>query len=323
MPRRWTKGRIMRQNTLSTLGAVLVLSTAGAIAAMQAQTQTGAAPLLPSAPVLQSGTSVSPAFEGWFDNPDGTHTFLIGYYNRNASAEIDIPIGPNNKFEPGDIDMGQPTHFLTRRRFGVFTVTVPKDFPKTQKIRWTLTANGVTTTIPFHMHTDYNLTPLKSQEESPNREFNTPPVLRFAEAGPAIVGPRSTGTKPTLTRTATVGAPMTLDVWADDDALYSTGGNAPMSGSRPVVILDVTKYRGPGSVTVTNPLKLETLKGGKPMERYSGKGTAAVTFSEPGDYLLHVNGGDYSGNGGGGSGCCWTTATIKVTVVGGPKPSGG
>ncbi|MBM3771487.1 MAG: hypothetical protein FJW27_09445 [Acidimicrobiia bacterium] len=314
----------MRQKTHKTLpivAAALVLSTVVAIDAMQ--TQSGTTPLLPSAPVLQSGASVSPAFEGWFDNPDGTHSFLIGYYNRNATTEVDIPIGPNNKFEPGDIDMGQPTHFLTRRRFGIFTVTVPKDFPKTQKIRWTLALNGVTTTIPFYMHTDYNLTPLKSQEESPNREFNTPPVLKFAEVGPTIFGPRSTGLKPTLSRTATVGAPMTLDFRADDDALYSTGGNGPLSGNRPIVVLDVTKYRGPGAVTVNTPVKLQTLKGGKPMEAYSGKGSTAVSFAEPGEYLLHVNGGDYSGNGGGGSGCCWTTAIVRVTVSGGEKLSGG
>jgi hypothetical protein len=308
--------------TLPTVAAALVLSTAGAIVAIHAQAQSGNTPLLPSAPVLQSGTSVSPAFEGWFDNADGTHSLLIGYYNRNATTEVDVPIGPNNKFEPGDIDRGQPTHFLTRRRFGMFTVTLPKDFPKTEKIRWTLTVNGVTTTIPFYMHTDYNLTPLKSQEESPNREFNTPPVLKFAEAGPTIVGPRSTGSRPTLTRTATVGTPMTLDVWVDDDALYSSGGNGPMSGNRPIVVLDVTKYRGPGTVTVSNPVKLQSVKGGKPLEPYSGTGSTTVSFSEPGEYLLHVNGGDYSGNGGGGSGCCWTTAIVKVTVTGGAKTTG-
>ena len=85
--------------------------------------------------------------------------------------------------------MGQPTHFLTRRRFGMFVVTMPKEFGKTQKITWTLTANGVTTSVPFHMHTDYNITPFKSSEESPNREFNLPPVLRFVENGPTLVGP--------------------------------------------------------------------------------------------------------------------------------------
>ena len=60
------------------------------------------------------------------------------------------------------------------RRFGMFIVTVPKEFSRTQKIYWTLAANGTTTSVPFHMHTDYNITPAKSSEESPTREFNTP-----------------------------------------------------------------------------------------------------------------------------------------------------
>ena len=64
---------------------------------------------LPSAPPKQFGASITPAFDGWFDNADGTHSLLVGYYNRNTSLEADIPIGPNNHFEPGPPDRGQPT----------------------------------------------------------------------------------------------------------------------------------------------------------------------------------------------------------------------
>ena len=87
--------------------------------------------LLPSVPPKQFGGSVTAAFEGWYDNPDGTHSFLIGYFSRNTRAEIDVPIGPNNHFEPGNPDMGQPTHFLTGRRYGMFVFTMPKEFTKT------------------------------------------------------------------------------------------------------------------------------------------------------------------------------------------------
>ena len=55
---------------------------------------------LPSAPPKQFGASVTPAFEGWFNNADGTHSLLVGYYNRNTNLEVDIPLGPNNHFEP-------------------------------------------------------------------------------------------------------------------------------------------------------------------------------------------------------------------------------
>jgi hypothetical protein len=108
----------------------------------------------------------------------------------------------------------------------------------------------------------------------------------------------------------------------DDDALYSTGGNAPMTGERPPITLTVSKYRGPGTVTVSTPAKFTNLKGGKALEPYAGKASPAVTFSEPGEYLLHVNANDFSGNGGGGSGCCWTTVIMKVTVTGGTTAGG-
>jgi hypothetical protein len=304
----------MTHMTVRRLLATLCFLAGGALLSAQIQ--------LPSSPAKQFGASISPAYEGWFDNPDGTHSFLIGYYSRNTQAEVDVPIGPNNHFEPGNLDMGQPTHFLTRRRFGMFVVTVPREFAKTQKITWTLTANGVTTSVPFHMHVDYNLTPFKSSEESPNREFNRPPVLRFAETGPTLTGPMAAISR-ALERSATVGTPMPLDLWADDDALYSSGGNAPMTGERPPVSLTISKYRGPGTVTVSDaPVKLTALKGGKPAEPYSGKASTAISFDEPGDYVLHVTANDYSGNGGGGSGCCWTTVMIKVAVKAGVRTSG-
>jgi len=40
-----------------------------------------------------------------------------------------------------------------------------------------------------------------------------------------------------------------------------------------------------------------------------------ATFNEPGDYFLQVTANDYSGEGGSGEVCCWTTALVKVTVT--------
>jgi hypothetical protein len=271
---------------------------------------------LPSAPPKQFGSSITPAFEGWFYNPDGTQSLLIGYYSRNTEQEIDIPIGPNNHFEPGNPDRGQPTHFLPRRRYGMFVVNVPKEFGRTEKVSWTLTVNGVTNTVPFYMHTDYGVSPFKSSEESPNGAFNVPAIIRLEEKGAPFQGPTATLAN-AVSRTATVGTPMPLSVWADDDALYSSGGNAPMTSAPPPVNLTISKYRGPGQITVADARpKFETLKGGKAMEPYSGKASATVTFSQPGEYMLHLTANDLSGNGGGGSGCCWTTAIVKVSVTG-------
>ncbi len=65
-----------------------------------------------------AGASVTGAFEGWYKNADGTFSLLLGYYNRNRNQEVDLPVGPNNRIEPGGPDRGQPTHFLPGRGWG-------------------------------------------------------------------------------------------------------------------------------------------------------------------------------------------------------------
>jgi hypothetical protein len=88
---------------------------------------------LPMEPLHTAGQSVTPAYEGWFKNPNGGFSLLFGYFNRNMKEELDIPVGPNNNIEPGGPDQGQPTHFLAQRQWGLFTVTVPENFG-TEKI---------------------------------------------------------------------------------------------------------------------------------------------------------------------------------------------
>src|SRR5690242_5441075 len=68
------------------------------------------------------GQSISPAFEGWEQNEDGSFNMLFGYMNRNWEEEIDIPVGADNTISPGPADQGQPTHFYPRRNRFVFKV---------------------------------------------------------------------------------------------------------------------------------------------------------------------------------------------------------
>lgn len=298
------------KNTILRLVIALGLAAGGALVSAQG--------LLPSTPPKGFGASISPAFEGWYDNADGSHTFLIGYFSRNTIAEVDVPIGPNNHFEPGNPDMGQPTHFLPSRRYGMFVFTMPKEHGKNQKVTWSLTVNGVTQSVPFYMSPDYNVTPSRSSEQGPTGKYNLPPVLRFEERGPSLAGPIASLAN-AISRTATTGTPMPLDLWADDDAEYTSGANTPMNRTPSPVTLTIAKYRGPGAVTIADArAKLATTKGGKPQEAFSGKASTTVKFSEPGDYMLHVTANDYSGNGGGGAVCCWTTAIVKVAVKGAP-----
>jgi hypothetical protein len=73
-----------------------------------------------------------------------TKTVLFGYYSRNSVEEVEVPLGPNNHFEPGE-STAQPTHFLTSRQHGMFTVKLPKDFGK-GKLTWVLNTAGYNAT---------------------------------------------------------------------------------------------------------------------------------------------------------------------------------
>jgi hypothetical protein len=105
-------------------------------------------------------------------------------------------------------------------------------------------------------------------------------------------------------------------VWADDDAMYTSGTNAPMRTAPPPVSMRWSKFRGPGTVTFDKPRpELEKLQGGGVGQPFKWKATTSVKFSEPGEYVLHVIANDYSGDGGGGEVCCWTDSMVKVTVT--------
>ena len=277
------------------LSAVVVaagIACAGLTAAAQAP--------LPFEPIKDSGQSITGAFEGWYKNADGSYSLLVGYMNRNRTQALDIPIGPNNRIEPGGPDMGQPTYFLPRRNWGVFVIKVPASFGKT-RLTWTLTANGQTTSIPLHIDPLWVVEPLKDAGIG-----NTPPAIRFAAAGPAQQGPPETISN---SYTATVGAPLPLTVWVADDGI-----RPPEARERrgPAATLSWSKFRGPGDV------KFEKEKP-EVDEKDAGKAATTATFSQPGEYILRIQANDASGDGGGGFQCCWTNAHVKVTVSSGAQ----
>jgi hypothetical protein len=252
-------------------------------------------------PPHDSGQGVTPAYEGYFQNPDGSLSILFGYYNRNLKENLDIPVGPDNRIEPGGPDRGQPTYFLTARQWGVFAVTVPKGF--NDRLTWTLTANGKTAVIPANLNPLYLLAPFQ------DATGNTPPFIGFAEAGPFVQGP---GGQSISLRT-TLPKPAPLALWVADDASVAPGARRP--GTPPVTI-SLSKYRGPGSVTFNpeRPLVEKVEFKAPPNAVFSGKVTAGASFSEPGEYILRVVANDWSGVGGAGFQCCWTNAQIKVSV---------
>ncbi len=249
---------------------------------------------LPLEAVHDTGQSVTGAYEGWYQNSDGSYSFLVGYFNRNQKQVLDIPVGPDNQIQPGGPDRGQPTHFLARRQWGVFVITVPKDFGD-KKLTWTINANGKTTSIPMSLNPLWVVEPLKDSGVG-----NTPPVIKFAPDGKAFTGPPQ-GFAATLT--ARAGEPLPLAVWVTDD-----GKQAPEARPRtgPPANISWSQYRGTGTVTFENArpaLAAET-----------GKASTTAKFSAPGDYILRLQANDASGDGGGGFQCCWTNVHVKVTV---------
>ena len=258
---------------------------------------------LPMEPLHTSGQNVTAAYEGWFKNPDGSFSLLFGYFNRNLKEELDIPIGDNNRFGPGPADQGQPTHFLPRRQWGFFTVTVPQNFG-TEKVTWTIVSNGQATAVPAHLDARWEISPFSDVGIG-----NTPPLISFEEGGPSVQGPQGISTA-LSTRLVN---PVTLNLWVADDAKTFQGGKLP---DTPPVTVTWSKYRGPGAVTFSNSKPaVEKAEGKwKSTPVFSGKATTTATFSEPGEYVLHVVANDWSGDGGGGFQCCWTNGQVKVSV---------
>ena len=294
-------------------------AAAAAIAACLAGAGVYAQQELVMEPLKDSGLNVYPAFEGWYQNADGSYTVLIGYYNRNKKQILDVPIGPLNRIEPGGPDQGQPTHFLVGRGWGTTAIRVPKDFGD-KKLTWTLTTNGKTVSIPFGITKGYQIEPFLDAAMG-----NKPPTISFEPKGKGVQGPPP----PLAQANAVSGAageaiPLTVYITDDGHEETPTGGGAaapapgtPTTGGAaaggggggfqrpPRLSIAMTKFRGPGDVKFDD----NTPSIGK-----DGKATANATFSVPGEYLIRVEGNDSSGIGGGGFQCCWTTVYFRVNV---------
>jgi len=269
---------------------------------------------LPFEPALEAGQSVTGAFEGWFQNPDGSFSMLVGYFNRNTKQTLDIPLGPENQIQPGGPDYGQPTHFTAGRAWGIFTVKVPKDFGE-QKLTWTIVANGKPTSIKLWLNKDYEISPVTASADV-GPDADTPPTLRFQdfkEDGPVVQGPQGLSTH----RSTTVKEALPLTAWVSDDAKwFSNSGAKPRNLSPIPVTVTWSKYRGPGDVAFSKEKPaVEKLEAGDAKFVFNGKATTTAKFSEPGEYVLHVTINDYSGEGGGGGfQCCWSNGTVNVSV---------
>lgn len=276
------------------------------------------------------GQNVAPAYEGWEQAPDGTKYFVFGYMNRNWEEEIDVPVGPDNGFNIGEADQGQPTHFLPRRNRFIFKVKVPPAFGEKDELIWTLTTHGKTEKAYATLRPDYILDDVVKASEtgalgagtsSPEVRSNKPPVLRIVEAN---------------TRNVKVSQPVQLVSEVKDDGVPkrrgagagaavraagaggatgdSTGALLARAATAPPVRITVGKnvglhvtwflYRGPGKVTFDPPQikPWEDTRAGAnspwapiwiaPAIPADGRQPVTVTFSEPGTYVLRCRADD-------------------------------
>ena len=249
-----------------------------------------------------TGQSISPAYEGWVQNEDGSFDLVFGYMNRNWEQVVDVPVGPENAIEPGGPDRGQPTRFQPRRNRFVFSIRVPADFGDRELV-WTLTANGETQRAYGTLRRDYFIDDLVIQANfgaagaagsTPELAENAAPVLTV-EGGP--------------TRTARVGEPLALAASVTDDDVPRARPLARANPRRPGRIttdsatglrLSWFIYRGAGEAAFDPPqiATWEDTRVGRdspwspgwstPEAPEDGRWETAVTFSRPGEYVLRA-----------------------------------
>jgi hypothetical protein len=281
---------------------VCVAAIAGAFA-IRAEAQIPGAQLPTAIPSIRhnTGQSVTPYFEGWIRNPDGSFDMVFGYFNRNFAQEFAIPAGPDNRIEPGALDQGQPTYFLPRRQRYVFRVRVPANFGK-QEVVWTLTANGRTERGYGNLLPEQEITErvvLTNGNFDPgHNDPNKPPVVDIAT--------------PTGVR---VGVPVTLSARVTDDGLPRQRPVAPVaretatgagafgaqintSATRPrATTMTWMQYSGPAKVVFGQTGALTVV---------NGQAVTTATFTAPGTYRLIGSASD--------PGRLSTKVTLDVTV---------
>jgi hypothetical protein len=261
----------------------------------------GVAPAPVRAQVSTADNNITPVYEGWLPDADGSFDLVFGYLNREWDEEMSIPLGPNNTIDPGGPDRGQPTHFFPRRNRFVFKVHVPKDFGKNE-IVWSLTSKGRTEKAYGTLKNDYVLddTVIMSNigaggalSTTPDMVGNKPPVLAFE--GPAH-------------RTATVGEAVALSAIATDDGKPNKRNMPSMLGSNYLLPqtanglrLSFFVYRGTGRAVTFDPPQTKVWEdtrdgGGSPWSAGfivppvpdGGRWQARATFAEPGTYVIRA-----------------------------------
>ena len=254
------------------------------------------------------GQNIQPVFEGWERNADGSFNMVFGYLNRNYEEQPVVEVGPNNSFEPGQADRGQPTHFYNRRQQFVFDVRVPADWGDKDLV-WTVTHNGRTDRAYGHLWPVWEIDAgvrLLNRGAGNAQGFadNQRPFIR-------IDGGSGLGLEVTLPDS------LEVTVVAGDDGIPPPNPKLAKRnqrrGPKSQAVVDPRKaattglavtwlhWRGPGQVTFDPQV---------PEVGEAGRAVTRVSFSEPGTYVLQAVADDTV-----------LTTSAEVTVVVKPAAS--
>jgi hypothetical protein len=246
------------------------------------------------------GQNVQPTFAGWARKPGGGYSMYFGYMNRNYVETLSVPIGPDNKFEPGQPDRGQPTLFNTRIHAELFHVDVPADWGSQRELVWTVTVYGKTERAVGWLQPDWEIDPVYHGKMRDAESLkNTPPVLTVASSA-----------------TASVAAPFALTATVTDDGLptprqgprkvAAVGQETPPTlkpePNQPEILLSVPEVGrgrggrgGPQGLAVSwivwrGPDNAKFSQGIVPVK--DQKAAVEVTFAKPGTYVLRGTAND-------------------------------
>ncbi|MCB1672372.1 MAG: hypothetical protein R3F41_16520 [Gammaproteobacteria bacterium] len=210
------------------------------------------------------GQPVVPLFDGWFPNQDGSRTLCYGYFNLNTEQSFDIPVGERNHLDRNALPALLPTHFEPlppryRRRFCVFTVTVPAGFGVDETVVWTLSSNGQTLSVPGHIRPAYIL-----DEPRSDGRGDIAPLIRLDPDGDGVRGRNGIHSRQPLQ--VAVAEPLQLRAWIEHPD--------------PRVWVGWSKHSGPGEV-LFNMAESEVATGSEPA-------TVIARFDQPGDYVIRL-----------------------------------
>ena len=247
------------------------------------------------------GQDVSPTFEGWEKNPDGSFSMWFGYYNRNAEDDVDVPIGADNAFDLGNGDQGQPTHFYPGRHWFVFKVAVPKDWPVEKRLVWTLANKGRTNQSKGWLQPEWEVDKLLISANAVYDRFLMSLGRPVSDA--IIAGNKPPVVSGTSSQTVTLATAATLKLTATDDGLPEPragdrDSSGQITGGIEGVRIRWILYRGPGKVRFDPDISSPVY--GKPVTAET-----KATFSMPGTYRIRAIASD---------GALFSTYDIEVKV---------